>query len=94
MSDLKITPGPWETLDLGEALIVQPVDKTLHPICLVDRQKTVFANAALIAAAPDLYEYLKSLVSAFLAQTHWDDSQPPIEIINARSALAKARGEL
>ena len=58
MSEPKFTLGPWETLDLGEAIIVQPTDKTLHPICLVDRQRNVLANATLIAAAPDMYEAL------------------------------------
>ncbi len=51
---LDYTPGPWEAIELnkGEALIVQPTDKTLPPICLVDRQPNAWANSRIIAVAP------------------------------------------
>ena len=88
-----VTPIYWDTPPCGECgrsygewLVAWTFPNSL-------KKPQYKFNAHLIAAAPDLYESLESLVSAFLAHTHWDDSQPPIEIINARLALSKARGE-
>jgi hypothetical protein len=96
MSEHKFTPGPWETLDLGEALIVQPTDKTLHPICLVDRQRNVFANAALIAAAPEMYESLSNIliwastIASLYPGHERNEGTVEGDIADARAALAKA----
>lgn len=67
MAETKFTPGDWEAVELnkGAALIVQPCDMSLPPICLVDRQDNAWANAKLIAAAPELYEALKSIDDAW-----------------------------
>jgi hypothetical protein len=95
MSEHKFTAGPWETLDLGDALIVQPTDKRLHPICLVDRQRNVFANAALIASAPELYEALKKarlyVVGAY--ECAFPDQQENDEVLEEiDAAIKKAEG--
>jgi len=50
------------------------------------------ANAALIAAAPDLYEALKRMESHFrMLQPEMDE--PGSVMFQARAALKKARGE-
>lgn len=50
------------------------------------------ANARLIAAAPELFEALHRLESAFMAHTRWN-GEPPAEILAARAAIQKATGE-
>jgi hypothetical protein len=50
------------------------------------------ANAALIAAAPELYEALEKCEEA-LALHLENDEEYPSAIYEARAALAKARGE-
>lgn len=53
----------------------------------------MLSNAALIAAAPDLYAALGTMV-----QTYWEEAKdyepPPSMVQAAKRALAKARGEL
>lgn len=48
-------------------------------------------NAALVAAAPDLYEALRDLLTDALLQWPEGDFQPP-SIATAVAALAKAEG--
>lgn len=86
------TPGPWAVNPFnaqvdafvgGEPL---PVCQLLWPTDERTEEET-FANARLIAAAPDLLEALVTLVEAepgTMTREMWDD---------ARAAIAKARGE-
>ena len=87
------TPGPWTT---GDAAIWALEDCEFHAIvdCPLNQTcrdtDTAWANARLIAAAPDLLAALKSLLLSF------DDDR---SLFNrdgweaARAAIAKATGE-
>ncbi len=91
------TPGPWETNDLGKgnAVIVQPVDTSLPPICFVDRQPNVFDNANLIAAAPEMYEALNDAQEELRLIRMKDTNAvyDPTVRIRIEIALAKAEGK-
>lgn len=88
MSELKFTPGPWnncdgETIETKEARICIVAPLNLKP-------EESDANAALIAAAPEMYRKLEWLQREFdesddeeLVAIGWE-----IELI-----LKKARGE-
>lgn len=94
MSDAKHTPGPWAVKANGRrgvafnAQTFSVVDSRRVPLAgtVVDE-----ADARLIAAAPELLEALEAAVpricSDACAKTH------ARECVNARAALAKARGE-
>jgi len=49
-------------------------------------------NANLIAASPDMAEALQRLLDSYIAVTDGDPDIDP-DVIRARAALAKARGE-
>jgi len=100
----KFTPGPWEadfidrdypSGDFGywEVYCV-PEDRALCDVYgALDRDA---ANAALIAAAPDMYEALVGLGGVWPAECfcqHVDTSEHTDACNVARAALAKARGE-
>ncbi len=93
------TPGPWQVLPaevdrtylrvrgtrLGGRYKVCNVLTPYHPGVLEREAAETHANAALIAAAPELYETLDDLVNG-----NWPS---PEQFVKARAALAKARGE-
>ncbi len=103
MSNTKFTPRPWEYF-----LDTQDGDK--FTICTEDKEYIAStyalqnddggyienANADLIAAAPDMYEALKSMVENFWAgyneseKNQFRYSYPNNVIIKAESALSKA----
>jgi hypothetical protein len=96
MSETKWTPGPWQ----AHSLMVSEADKPIgrgHDIChcgLGMRPNREVgqsdANAQLIAAAPELFEALVAIVRSV------DLNQAVVNgflQIDARAALAKARGE-
>lgn len=85
----KHTPGPWRVGDAGHA-IFGPKDSGMYPnapITIV-RGLANKANAALIAAAPEMLEALKQ-AKVRLECAGLNDST--LDVIKA--ALAKARGE-
>lgn len=100
------TPAPWTIQDTcreynGELMIVamQAGDNGVH-ICEVTtstkRNKHNItpeqdANAALIAAAPELLEALRELVEEATAVWDYGEDYPQIE--KAIAAIAKATGE-
>lgn len=91
MSAPKFTPGPWVANGLT---IEDKAVRTAVVASLYDERDGVYewrANAALIAAAPELYAALYHLAGLFasLHEKHaeWGDYQA------ALAALAKARGE-
>ncbi len=53
----KHTPGPWTLIDSSEEIVI--LDKDGFTICNFQDVSNDEANAALIAAAPDLLEALK-----------------------------------
>lgn len=89
---LKATPGPW-AVDLGASRIdiyssdAATLVATLHRSTFSPGiDNAARANAKLIAAAPDLLEFVQE----------WLDRQGTDEnymVAKARAALAKARGE-
>jgi hypothetical protein len=103
VSETKWTPGPWTLVDVtGDEIAITTEARMADDIIpivevLIDWNEPLEseqqANALLIAAAPELYEALERALN-------WLSSYPgqgtmgidgPYE--QARSALAKARGE-
>ncbi|WP_338615770.1 hypothetical protein [Achromobacter sp. E1] len=105
----KHTPGPWAPHLVDETIVVIPRRPLPQHISTLGHSEVAddedYANARLIAAAPELYEALDALFTDMLiAQGNmrdaakrdhrWegcaDEIQPRIDA--ARAALAKARG--
>ncbi|MCP1271259.1 hypothetical protein [Acetobacter cerevisiae] len=105
MGDPKFTPGPWVTYkDLPTDVVVSKNgDCSLATLdCGCGGKETMRANANLIAAAPDLYEAIVSLIDS--AEYLLDFAKEQCEFMGdvdeeqgfinkGRAALAKARGE-
>lgn len=88
----KHTPGPW-ALDNPASLIVRaPTRHRIAEVALVDvaLMDNARANAALIAAAPDMLAALHDIVSA--SDANCGDSLANA-INSARAAIARATGE-
>ena len=93
-AETKFTPGPWRNNNgviRASCLHIASVEDTYRYDLGTGKPKTgqfseFFANARLIAAAPDLYEALELLLSA-----HGQMEEKAIKM--AKVALAKARGE-
>ena len=87
----KHTPGPWitdskERTDTARYIMAaaRPFPHTIARIDLVNRAEDE-ANAALIAAAPELLEALEALISPVgVVMLH--------DLDRARAAIAKVRG--
>jgi hypothetical protein len=98
MSKTKFTPGPWEAQGLY-IMFTNADTKQFDWVAKVERFTGKYkheeaANAALIAAAPELYEALEKITAHMLAQFPWALSEPLNSIMKAsNAALAKARGE-
>ena len=96
MENAKHTPGPWDTGEDG--WIVESAKGWAVSHAVVFRGKhgegEDFANARLIAAAPDLLAALEELTrtAASLVDYH-DDPETEAAIDVARAAIAKAKGE-
>ena len=64
-NESKHTPGPWGTEEInGHLYVTEAADDAEGMICLVEADRTHNenrANAALIAAAPAMYEALKAV---------------------------------
>lgn len=108
----KFTPGPWESNVLvcppnitftGIVLRVMARidDETGKDVCFVCGRE--MGNAALIAAAPEMYEALKGLIDIF-PSLNIEVNKPVLErtpvwrklchiLCSADEALKKARGE-
>ena len=99
MSEAKFTKGEWEAVDgtkIGEQVLfvhVPTLDSKGKVVCRLTRvvdthiplNEQDIANAHLIAAAPEMYSALESIVM------EWDLDPSDIDWIE--SLLAKARGE-
>jgi hypothetical protein len=93
MSDTKFTPGPWQiykenVMGVGDIAGVRTSDRWVVP-----RLNLNINDLNLIAAAPELYDALRELLSRVAndkdCHAYWCDAQE-----QAIKALAKARGEL
>ena len=83
----KFTPGPWSVC-ADRAYVDGPDGKVVAHCCYERHPSEEYANADLIAAAPDLYEALE----AFIAGA--DTGYISVDVDKfARAALARARGE-
>lgn len=93
------TPGPWEVEpeDVGYgpafSILAANDDVIVHPEGTTIRSDVDWANACLIAAAPELLEALKMLVSYTEACEGMLNASPAGQVTNARAALAKAEGK-
>ena len=105
MTDTKHTPGPWLVVsDESAAQVtgypcIHAADYTVVGIeGMFGHIGTDFANAHLIAAAPDLLDALEQSTKEWveLAMSgdcgNWDVDQMSV-VTNARAAIAKAKGE-
>ena len=94
MSKPKFTPGPWLVLHEGSSEVSVQADKKC--ICSLnydplpkEEVKKHLANANLIAAAPEMYDALKSVcISCQLRDHETDCGRCAIG-----AAIRKARGE-
>jgi len=105
----KHTPGPWSTHLVDDTVVIIPRRPLPQKFSTLGHSEVAddedFANARLIAAAPDLYHALDDLFTdMIIAQGNMRDAakrdkrwegcaeeiQPRIDA--ARAALAKARG--
>jgi len=92
----KHTPGPWTVSKRAKGLAINGPRNQVAIIGFLDDQAT--ADAALIAAAPELYEALRNLLGEYIKGAdsgdwgNWDAYQQP-EVIAARAALLKATPE-
>lgn len=58
------TPGPWRIIEGGVCLHVESEDRSFSTGCLCFRDADPWANARLIASAPELLEVLKAIQKA------------------------------
>jgi hypothetical protein len=93
MEKQTFTQGPWEVDSTGYraagnglCVMAWHLGKCVAVTGAHNSDMPVDANAALIAAAPDLYEALKEIID-----TEWIGGKGGF--VKARAALAKARGE-
>ena len=92
MSDTMFTPGPWEnggSLVGARGIIIR---QQWEGTRIIDELE---ANAALISAAPDMYEALEMAILEYgKPGGPWSvPSKPGTWIDKAKAAIVKARGE-
>ena len=94
MSDARkrFTPGPWQKRGFG-AYIPNTHKRIADAALAWKTSDECEANAALIAAAPDLYEALRLMLSHGERCNWFADSGDDEVCAKAIAALAKARGE-
>ena len=91
----KHTPGPW-MLDHPIGLVLDAAGAAIQTAganCLNDDDGSGYANARLIAAAPDLLQALKETL-AYWDSCGFSDCEPDCECIvqSVQAAIAKAEG--
>jgi len=100
------TPGPWTVRersdDYTDGYFIEAVDRDVCTVAVAGHtDKAQFANARLIAAAPDLLE-LVQYVDYAVGESMWkfdsDDDVMPVHMTikalrDVRALLARIRGE-
>jgi hypothetical protein len=110
----KHTPGPWGWGSFARLLVVPIVDgqpdkhsaiadlgEAIFPYDKTPESEEAYANATLIAAAPELLAALEASLAAMELAVHFrktGQGRPPEqtcmdEILQAHAAIAKAKGE-
>lgn len=91
MEKAKHTPGPWNIyFNSQDDLVIRKMFADGQESHVVARCHSGYANARLIAAAPELLEALETLAEHF--EYYMGDNEcRPLE--NARAAIAKATGK-
>ena len=106
MSDMKFTPGPWRWdhndlvsdapgLNYGSRYVIELHEGTVYSEYSADGSTidVTIPNAALIAAAPELYEALAAVTSAYQKRRdEWGLGDCAV-LRHARAALLKASSE-
>lgn len=90
---LKATPGPWELHESGAIVGPKIDDKPIWLRPAIARFETGVkrADAALMAAAPNLYAVLSELEESC---EYWSEYDVPLGIVERiKAALKRARGE-
>ena len=96
-TETKWTPGPWRYWKEESGYCGEMVAANGKSVCVfLDDPND--KDAALIAAAPELYEALEDLLGYFRSGNAVDVERATIkanapEVLAARAALKKARGE-
>lgn len=90
MKEPKFTKGPWRLFGYEVKVKVNFGDGWFQ-ICRLNVFNQAKANAALIAAAPDIYATLESVLSEFDYENSTESDYEVAKRI--KSVLAKARGE-
>lgn len=90
----RFTPGPWQILRSADNYPYQIADDTGDLVTrwgflIKPASPMAEANAALIAAAPDLYEALRELFATLDPER---PGSPGSTLEKARAAIAKAEG--
>jgi hypothetical protein len=89
----KYTPGPWDIRFVDDLDFMADITANKQPICAVYAEglsPEATANARLIAAAPELVEALRGLMTLEIIATNSDEWE---RINNARALLARIDGE-
>jgi hypothetical protein len=106
MSETKHTPGPWGMrlsdnatpfIHHGKDALLYDIDDPDHLVCVMPAEITrgfnSFANARLIAAAPELLEASEAIIERW-DSTQWTWAEHTSVLIHRlRAAIAKAKGE-
>ena len=88
----KFTPGPWEIKHGADTWRIAKGKERITGYAWTKTSRVINgedANAALIAAAPDMYEALIAVLNQYETDGFIDIDKYE----NAEAALAKARGE-
>lgn len=91
MADQKWTKGPWSTYICNITGLREVVSNCEKELVICERAEN---DADLIAAAPELYDALESLIEAVTNIRGIDmEAYKPKELAKARAAIIKAHGE-
>ena len=85
----KHTPGPWAIyVNAPSDVVIRKMSKDGYELCAIARVSSGYANAHLIAAAPELLEALQKIAGN--TYDEWTNGAEAARI--ARAAIAKAMG--
>ena len=93
MTETKFTPGPWKAMlagkELDSAFILDSNERAIASLYHEKNNlKTMYSNARLIVAAPEMYEMLASIRTTLKYMGYLPYLVKDIDLI-----LSKARGE-